>query len=264
MTGIFPKKHLSQHFLRNTDVCRRIVDSISVQPHDWVLEIGPGEGVLTEYLLQTQAERIMAVEIDERCVTHLRSRWDEDPRFKLIHADFLSLDIQNLTPKGIRWRLVGNLPYAITSPILFQALENKTHVRDMTIMVQKEVAERLAASPNCKAYGIPSVLFQLMADVELLFPVSAEDFYPPPKVTSAVLKITFLDKPRYIVNHPARFSTLVKVAFNQRRKMLRRSIKQLLPENCTGCPVDLALRPEQLSVEAFVALCNWLNPSSST
>lgn len=256
-----PIKRFSQHFLRDRLSARRIVDNLNIQKGNHVLEIGPGEGALTEFLVKSPAERIISVEIDSRLVELLRERFGEDNHFKLIEGDFLKLDLAFFIQGKTKFRIVGNLPYSITSPILFHLLEYRSFVQDIMVTVQKEVGERIISPPGSKAYGIPSVLFQLFSETEILFQIPRLAFYPIPKVDSVVLRITFLLKPRYSLMDEVFFRKMLKTVFGQRRKMLKNTLKGITQneEMLKKIPIDLFQRPEDLSVEEFVQLSNILS-----
>ncbi|MBN2415688.1 16S rRNA (adenine(1518)-N(6)/adenine(1519)-N(6))-dimethyltransferase RsmA [bacterium] len=248
-----PKKKLGQHFLRDGTVAARIIESMNLRANDHVLEIGPGEGVLTDLIAKQSVHRLTAVELDRELIVWLGLRYENNRHVTLVEGDILRQSVRDLA-RGTMLRVVGNLPYNISSPILFQLLENREFITDATLMVQKEVAERLASAPSSKAYGIPSVLFQLYADIEILFPVPPSAFYPVPAVHSAVIRITFLPKPAWHVEDEQLLKRLVKTAFGQRRKMLRNTLSNsgVLPERIAR------LRPEQLSVQEWAALTNEL------
>ena len=258
--GFRPLKRYGQNFLKDQKIAKRIIESMCIRDGDHVLEIGPGTGVLTELLLKTQAERILCVEIDRRLSGYLRGRFNCDSRFQCIEKDFLDVELVSFVHNRRRLRVVGNIPYSITSPILFMVLENRKFVEDLYVTVQKEVGERIVSLPGTKVYGIPSVLFQVFADIEKLFKVSRDAFYPVPGVESLVLRFKFLECPRYEMNDEKHFFSLVKRTFGQRRKMLRNSLKGLIGD--TGLSdilsVNLSQRPEDLSVEDFVRLSNEL------
>ncbi len=260
-SGIRPKKRLSQHFMRDLSVARQLVESIGIREGDTVLEIGPGEGVLTQFLVESPAARIIAVEIDERMETILQSRFGGDDRFQLVLTDFMKADLNDLIgPVQRRILVLGNIPYGITSPILFRLLEHRSQIQDAGLTVQKEVGQRLASPPGSKIYGIPSVLFQAFSDVEILFPISRDAFYPVPEVDSAAIRIQFLETPRFQIEDIDYFVRIVRQAFGQRRKMLRNTLKPILSDfdGKKDLPIDLHQRPEALSVSDFVQLSNAL------
>ncbi len=256
--NIRPLKKLGQHFLKDANIARKIVDSLQLPEEALVIEIGPGPGVLTEWLVQ-KPWQIVAVEVDSRLVERLHNRFGTTDRLRVLNADFLTLNLSELLadfsnrPAG----LIGNLPYNLTSPILFKLLEHFLEIQQTVFMVQKEVGERLAASPGSKTYGILSVFCQFYARVEYLFTVPAHLFYPPPKVQSGVIRLTMNPKAEERLADPALFKRVVKLAFQQRRKMLRNSLSQLLPvSKLTKLNLDLSRRPETLSVDEFVELAN--------
>ena len=268
MSGEFskvrPKKFLGQHFLTDMGVAQRIADTVDACPGIPVLEVGPGTGILTQFLL-AKGRELKVVEIDRESVPYLHGHFPQLGD-NVIEADFLKMDLQSVFGNS-PFVLTGNYPYNISSQIFFKMLEYKDLIPCCTGMIQKEVAERLAAKPCCKAYGILSVLVQIYYDVEYLFTVEPGVFNPPPKVRSAVVRMT-----RNAVEHPGCDEKLlrrvVKTTFNQRRKMMRGSIKPLLAEldqRCAGSAPDhtafladpmLTRRPEQLSVAEFVDLTN--------
>jgi 16S rRNA (adenine1518-N6/adenine1519-N6)-dimethyltransferase len=260
ISNIRPKKSLGQHFLKDGASARRIVESLGLQADDIVLEIGPGGGALTEWLMKSPAGQIIAVETDKRFSPGLLNRFGGDPRFRLIENDILKVDLAGLS-QNKKIRIVGNLPYMITSPILFRILENRAVVSDCTATVQKEVAERIVSPPGTKAYGIPSVLFQQYSESHILFYIPRSAFHPVPQVDSAVLKILFLSEPVYPVLNPFEFQNLVRTVFAQRRKMLRNTLKPFIQEetDIRRLPVDWTRRPETLSVREFVLLSDFFS-----
>lgn len=251
--NVKPKKALGQHFLTDLSVARRIVDTLSDYKGLSVLEIGPGMGVLTQFLLEA-GHNVTVVEIDPESVAYLRENLSELGD-GILEDDFLKMDLDALFG-GEKFAIIGNYPYNISSQIFFRLLEVKDRVPVCSGMLQREVAERLAAAPGTKARGILSVLLQVWYDVEYLFTVSENVFNPPPKVKSGVIRLT-----RNGVTDPgcdpALLKTVVKTTFGTRRKTLRNSLKSLLPP---GAVIDdeglLALRPEQLTVEQFIHLTN--------
>lgn len=247
---IRPKKSLGQHFLKDLSVAKRIADVIPETFGLPVLEIGPGTGVLTQFLLKNQ-QQLTVVELDKESVAHLNKHYPE-LQGRIIEADFLKLDLTALFPA--QFAVIGNYPYNISSQIFFKALDYRDKIPLCAGMLQKEVAERLAAQPGKKAYGIITVLLQAWYDIEYLFTVEPEVFDPPPKVRSAVIRMT-RNKRTELDCDEVLFKTVVKTAFNQRRKTLRNSLKSLLGEKKTiaTSPV-FDKRPEQLSVEEFIEL----------
>jgi len=254
-----PLKQLGQHFLKDRNIARSIVESVDIQEGDAVLEIGPGEGVLTERLLESCASQIICVEIDSRLADILHQRFGSDSRFRLVHDDFLSNDGFSHFDDNTKIRVVGNLPYSITSPILFHLLEKRDRIEIFVAMMQREVAQRIVSGPGSKIYGIPSVLFQMVSHPEILFPVSRKSFRPIPKVESAVMRFRFLPEPAHPVQDEQLFIQIVKTTFGQRRKMLKNTLQSFITKiELEQTPMDLTQRPEQLSCKQFADLSNWI------
>lgn len=256
MKSVKPKKNLGQHFLVDLSIARRITDTVDACPDIPILEIGPGMGVLTQYLVEKLRE-VKAVEIDAESVAYL---YEKFPRLRenIIGEDFLRMDLSQIFD-GRQFVLTGNYPYDISSQIFFKMLDYKDLIPCCTGMIQREVALRMAAAPGSKAYGILSVLMQAWYDVEYLFTVDENVFNPPPKVKSAVIRMTRNDVTDLGCDERL-FKRLVKAVFNQRRKMLRVSLRQLFN---TGKPADgfyeqdiMTKRPEQLSIPQLVGLTN--------
>jgi 16S rRNA (adenine1518-N6/adenine1519-N6)-dimethyltransferase len=256
-----PNKNLSQNFLVDPNIARKIVGCMNIQHNDSIIEIGAGRGALTGYLLQSPAKKITAVELDARLITDLRSQFGHHRRFILIHQDFLKFEFHSMTSLGHKFRLIGNLPYSITSPLLFYIFDHREYVQDMVLMLQKEVGMRLSASPCTKAYGIPSVLFQAVSTIENLFHVPPSAFRPVPDVESTVLHIKFDRKTRADIPNWNLFVNIVRTAFNQRRKMLRNTLGKWISKD-TMAPVDLTRRPEQLTVEEWAQLSRTISDIS--
>lgn len=250
MRLVKPKKALGQHFLKDLRIARRIADTLEDYKALPVLEIGPGMGVLTRFLLEAGHD-LTVVELDGESVDFLRRHFPE-LEGRILAEDFLRLDLGRIFPG--EFCVIGNYPYNISSQIFFKVLDYKDRVPCCSGMLQKEVAERLAAGPGSKTYGILSVLLQAWYDIEYLFTVGEEVFDPPPKVKSAVLRMTRNDR-RELGCDERLFKTVVKTSFNQRRKTLRNSMRPLLGKDFPdyGLPV-FDKRPEQLSVEQFVEL----------
>ncbi|RHJ76798.1 16S rRNA (adenine(1518)-N(6)/adenine(1519)-N(6))-dimethyltransferase RsmA [Parabacteroides sp. AM08-6] len=250
MRLVKPKKSLGQHFLKDLHIAQRIADTLSDYQHLPVLEIGPGMGVLTQFLLEAGHD-LTVVELDLESVDYLEQNFPA-LEGKIIAEDFLRLDLSKLFPG--EFCVIGNYPYNISSQIFFKVLDYKEKIPCCSGMIQKEVAERLASGPGRKAYGILSVLLQAWYDVEYLFTVSETVFDPPPKVKSAVIRMT-RNKRTELGCDEALFKTVVKTSFNQRRKTLRNSMKPLLGKDCPDYALPIFdKRPEQLSVEQFVEL----------
>lgn len=255
MNRKFPIKRFGQNYLRDENIIGKIISEISPENNDLVIEIGPGEGALTSNLLE-KTEKLIAVEIDKRNVEVLASKY---PKLNLISGDFLELDLNSIfTEYGKKLRIVGNIPYNITSPIIFKMIENKEIIHDSVLMVQHEVAQRITAKPGGKEYGILSVITQNFADVKLCFKVSPNVFYPRPKVYSAIIHL-FIKENINERKYDEIFIKVVKASFGNRRKMLYNSLKNSifahLNFNNTG--IDLSLRAEKLSIEDFRTLAKY-------
>jgi 16S rRNA (adenine1518-N6/adenine1519-N6)-dimethyltransferase len=249
-TFIHPKKYLGQHFLKDDNIAGKIVGSLqsSVIP---VLEIGPGMGILTKFLLEVPDLECYFMDADRFSIEYLTENFPEHSE-KFIHADFLKFNIDSLFQD--KFSIIGNFPYNISSQILFKVLERRQQVTQVVGMIQKEVAERLAAGPGSKTYGILSVLLQAYYRIEYLFTVNETVFIPPPKVKSAVIRLTRNDREKLDCDE-ALFFKVVKTAFNQRRKTLRNSLKSFYIDYERGEVLHLAgKRAEELSVEDFVQL----------
>lgn len=256
MHSVKPKKSLGQHFLNDHAIAERIagtLDNFSQYP---VLEVGPGTGMLTQYLLEKEKD-LTVVEIDWDSVAYLKKHYPQLTE-RIIEDDFLQLDLSRLY--DTQFCIIGNYPYNISSQIFFKVLDYKNLIPCCTGMIQREVAQRLTASPGNKTYGILSVLLQAWYDIEYLFTVDEKAFTPPPKVKSAVVRLTRNDRVKMNCNEKL-FKTVVKTSFNRRRKMLRNSVKPLIliESNVMEHPI-FTKRPEQLSVTQFEELTNMLEP----
>ncbi|MCQ2339762.1 MAG: 16S rRNA (adenine(1518)-N(6)/adenine(1519)-N(6))-dimethyltransferase RsmA [Paludibacteraceae bacterium] len=251
MQTVRAKKSFGQHFLKDLGVARRIAETA---PAGRILEIGPGMGVLTQFLLSNPQIQLTAIELDSESVQYLHEWY---PELHLIEGDFLKLDLNQLYPEG-DFCVIGNYPYNISSQIFFKVLDYKDRIPVCSGMIQKEVAERLASGPGNKAYGILSVLLQAWYDIEYLETVPEHVFAPPPKVKSAVIRMKRNNRKSLGCDEQL-FKSVVKAAFNQRRKQMRNSLQQLAGK---GNPIleenIFTRRPEQLSVEEFIHLTNLL------
>lgn len=253
------KKYLGQHFLNDENIAKKIADSISNGDYQNIVEIGPGMGVLTKYLLQTKT-KVTVFEIDKESVEYLEKVFPVEQinidtskeNFQIIEGDFLKKDLNQIF-KNKQIALIGNYPYNISSQIVFKALENREIIKEFSGMFQKEVAQRIAEKEGSKTYGILSVLTQAFYDVEYLFTVPPTVFNPPPKVDSGVIKCVRKENFKLPVDEKF-FFRVVKTAFNQRRKMLRSSLKSFnLTDSLKEDPIFVK-RPEQLSVNEFILL----------
>ena len=249
MEKVRAKKHLGQHFLTDENIAKKIADSLTLNGYERVLEIGPGMGVLTKYLLQKPVETFV-VEIDGESVQYLEKHYAQLHNH-IIEEDFLQYNLQKIFTTD-NFAIIGNFPYNISSQIVFKALELREQVVEFSGMFQKEVAERICEKPGSKTYGILSVLCQAFYDVEYLFTVSEHVFSPPPKVKSGVMRMK--RKADYVLPcNEKLFFGVVKSAFNQRRKTLRNSLKSYLTDEIKSDAL-FDKRPEQLAVEDFIEI----------
>ncbi len=252
MSVVRPKKFLGQHFLKDLDIARQIADTLDDFPDVPIVEVGPGMGVLTQFLLEKNRD-LTVVEIDRESVPYLQDHYPA-LKGKIVEADFLTLDLSKLY--GGKFCVIGNYPYNISSQIFFKVLDYKDKIPCCSGMLQKEVAERIASKPGKKAYGILSVLLQAWYDIEYLFSVSETVFDPPPKVKSAVVRLVRNNR-QHLNCDEKLFKTVVKTGFNQRRKTLRNSMKPLLGKDCEAYSNPIfGERPERLSVAEFEELTN--------
>lgn len=248
-----PLKKFGQNYLKDKNILRKIAEEMNIQQNDVIIEIGPGTGALTEFLVD-KCKNVFAVEIDSRVISDLQNRF---PSVQIIHDDFLKFDLQTIsqiTDKKVR--IVGNIPYNITSPILFKLIESRSCVSDAIMMMQLEVAQRIISNPNSKEYGILSVFINAYTKPELCFKVSPNVFYPKPKVFSAVMHFNFLNE--VTIEDDKLFLQLVKTAFSKRRKTLKNcfadTIFDMLDLKQSG--IEPSQRAETLSVDDFIALAN--------
>lgn len=247
---VTPKKKLGQHFLTDENIAQRIVNAMDYSSAEAVLEVGPGTGVLTEWV-RKKINSYYLIEIDTESIRYLNATYPSLSK-NLIEGDFLKMNLEQTFLSS--FSIIGNFPYNISSQIFFKILEVVERVPQVVCMIQYEVAQRISSGPNSKQYGVLSVLLQAHYDIEFLFKVPPQVFNPPPKVDSGVIRLT--RKPNYdtIINCDKRlFKNVVKTAFNQRRKMLSNSLKPILGEKKIKDSV-MKMRPEQLKVEDFVSL----------
>lgn len=255
MQPVRAKKHLGQHFLKDLSIAEDIVNSlVQTDKYDTVLEIGPGMGVLTQFLIQQKNYTTFPIDVDRESIAFLVEKFPE-LKGNIIYGDFLKINLNEIV-NNKPFAVIGNFPYNISTQILFKVYEYRYQVPEVVGMFQKEVAERVAAKPGNKTYGITSVLLQAYYDVEYLFTVDEHVFDPPPKVKSAVIRLTRNSIEKLDCDE-AFFKVVVKTAFNQRRKTMRNSVKAFLNEETKQHPI-LDKRPEQLSVDEFVMLTNLL------
>jgi 16S rRNA (adenine1518-N6/adenine1519-N6)-dimethyltransferase len=252
MSRVQAKKNLGQHFLKDKTIASAIADSLTGQGYASVLEIGPGTGILTDFLIEKRFPDFRVIEIDNESAHYLKENY---PSLDIIRGDFLNMDLGEAFPGSLA--VIGNFPYNISTQILFRVLENRNKVVELCGMFQKEVAERICASPGNKTYGITSVLLQAYFDTEYLFTVPEHVFSPPPKVKSGVIRLR-RNSVADIGCDEKLFTRVVKAGFNQRRKTLRNSIKSAFTLKNEDYR-DFSLRPEQLSVSQFIELTNWID-----
>jgi 16S rRNA (adenine1518-N6/adenine1519-N6)-dimethyltransferase len=251
-----PRKRFGQNFLQDSRIIHKIVESIDPAPDDRLVEIGPGQGAITRDLLRA-VDSLDVVELDRDLVGPLAESCGPLGELRIHNADILKFDLCGLTEPGQPLRVVGNLPYNISTPILFHLLERADCIRDMHFMLQKEVVQRMAASPGGKTYGRLSVMLQALCRVTPLFEIPPGAFFPPPKVDSAFVRLVPFDEPPVQIDDPQLFQQVVTQAFAQRRKTLRNSLGKLLSaEAIEGAGIDPGLRAERLSVEEFARLAN--------
>jgi len=251
-----PRKRFGQHFLHDQNILAKIVHAIAPAADDRLVEIGPGRGALTLQLVR-HCDRLIAVELDRDLADYLTRHEALRERVELINADALKFDFSGLSEAPRSLRIVGNLPYNISTPLLFHLLEAADQIRDMHFLLQKEVVDRLVAAPGNKDYGRLSVMIQYHCQTERLFHVPPGAFSPPPKVESSVVRLTPREQPEAIAADPRHFEKVVRQAFSQRRKTLRKSLRGLVGEAAfEQAGVAASLRPEQLTVHNFVDLSN--------
>jgi 16S rRNA (adenine1518-N6/adenine1519-N6)-dimethyltransferase len=244
-----PKKSLGQNILLDTNIARKIVNSLTLKNYSGILEIGPGTGILTEFILELGIENIYLVEVDSSAIEILERKYAEHKK-RIIHEDFLKLNLELLFPG--KFAIIGNFPYNLSSQIFFKILDNKDKVTEVVCMVQKEVARRISSSPGNKDYGILSVLLQTYYNIDYLFTVNESVFYPQPKVKSSVIRLLRNNRKELECDREL-FFRVVKAGFNQRRKILRNSLKSILL-NLEINDSLFQMRPEQLTVEEFIDL----------
>lgn len=254
MSKVLPLKRFGQNYLQDHNIIKKIIAEIDPKEDDFILEIGPGQGALTKHLIENNAN-LTAVEIDKRVIDDLQSRF---PNLNLIQQDFLDLDLTKFQSALQKIRVVGNIPYNITSPILFKLFDNNFLIQDAVFMVQLEVAKRMTAGIGNKEYGILAVLLNYFGSSNIAFKVSRNVFFPKPNVDSAVVHITF-DKERTDTEFNTTFKSIVKSSFGNRRKTLKNSLGNSIfaSVDFSGCGIDLSNRAEQLNVDDFIKLAEF-------
>jgi len=251
-----PRKRFGQNFLHDPGTIRRLLAAVAPRPGEQLVEIGPGRGALTLELLRA-ARRLVVIELDRDLIEPLAQRLRDIGDLQIHSADALTFDLCALRQGRERLRLVGNLPYNISTPLLFRFLEQADCIEDLHLMLQQEVAERITATPGGKSYGRLSVMVQAYCQAQCLLTIGPGAFTPPPKVNSAFLRLTPYRPLPDPIRDPARFARLVAAAFGQRRKTLRNSLKALVScEQLTACGINPSQRAEEIPVAAFIALAN--------
>lgn len=255
MNKFLPLKRFGQNYLQDQNIIKKIIAEIDPKENETIIEIGPGQGAITKLLLESKA-KLTAIEIDKRVIDDLQNRFTN---LNLFQSDFLKLDLNKfIHSRQQKLRIVGNIPYNITSPILFKLFENNTLIQDAVFMVQYEVAKRMTAKMGSKDYGILSVLLEYFGNTKLAFKVSPNVFYPKPNVDSAVVHINFNDK-RENPEFNLMFKSIVKSSFGNRRKTLKNSLSNgiFAEVNFSECGIDLSLRAEQLNIDDFIKLAEF-------
>ena len=253
-----PRKRFGQNFLHDHTIIYNIISSIQAKPDQHWVEIGPGQGALTEPLLKERV-RLDVVELDRDLVVLLKQKFNQYPNLQIHSADALRFDFSSLADGAEKLRIVGNLPYNISTPLMFHLLDNAYCIEDMHFMLQKEVVDRICAAPGSKKYGRLSVMMQYYCLPELLFEVPPESFDPAPQVMSAIVRLVPHKQPPVAVNDVSKLNRVVTQAFSQRRKTLRNSLKKLIAEeDIAALNIDPTLRAESISLVEFASLSNLL------
>ncbi len=255
-----PKKSLSQNFLVNLNAARRIVDSLNLSPDDWVLEIGAGKGVLTQFLVE-KAEKVYAVELDKKLCEYLIQKFPQHKNLEIINQDILRVDLRKLLPSSKKIKIIGNLPYQITSPILDWLIEYKELISRAVLMVQKELAVRMSASPGSKDFSPLSIFVQVYTNPKILFSLKPGSFTPPPKVKSTVIALDFPVKSKIEKDIEKLFFQIVKASFSTRRKTILNCLspnlrlpKNLIENILNEIEIDPQSRAESLEIKQFIRL----------
>jgi 16S rRNA (adenine1518-N6/adenine1519-N6)-dimethyltransferase len=263
--GLVPRKRLGQHFLVDRNILNKVIRSAGVEKEDVVLEVGPGLGEMT-LALARQAKKVIAIEIDSKLVVILEKKMKDHPNVEVVKSDILKVDFdQFLKKEGHPIKVVANLPYQISTPLLFRFIESKDVFSTFTLMLQREVAERMVAPPGRKEYGPLSIFIQLSFDLTIRFFIKPSAFFPPPKVDSALVHMVWREEPLVETNDEEWFKRVVKACFGYRRKTLVNALKHselVLPESMElkmkGIGIDPQRRPETLTIQEFAALANAL------
>lgn len=253
----FPRKRFGQHFLIDRHIIHKIIAALSPETNENIVEIGPGLGALTVQILQ-EIGHLIAIELNRDLIQELITKCKSYGELKLYHADALEFDFSQLVNAGQKLRIIGNLPYNISTPLLFHLLNYENQIYDMHFMLQQEVVSRIVAEVGSTNYGRLSVMLQYFCEATELFSVDATAFDPPPAVTSAVIRLIPYNNYEHKANDIKRFSLVVSEAFNQRRKTLRNALKRVISANhLEKIGINPELRPQQLSVAEFVSISNY-------
>ena len=260
----YHKKSLGQNFLNDNGVIDRIIQIINPQVTDHIIEIGPGQGALTQFLLPS-CQKLTLIELDDRLIPLLQDLCHSQDNHQVIHDNVLNIDFNQLTASHApRLRIVGNLPYNISTPLLLKLCHYHANIKDITVMVQQEVAARIVAAPNCKQYGRLSVMIQAYFDTYRLLEVGPHAFEPPPKVNSTILRLTPKNPPLISASDHGLFENLLRQAFQTRRKTIANNLKQVIDRTTLEqLGINPQLRPENLSGEQYRILCQHLQSISS-
>ena len=251
---IYPKKSLGQNYLIDENICRKIVSTFNIEPNDIVIEIGPGKGAITKFILE-KTNNLRVIELDSNNCAILNSKF---PELKIINKDFLKIDLTESASES-KIRIIGNIPYNITSEIVFKLIDNRNIITDSQLMIQNEVAKRLTANHGSKEYGIPSVFVQVFSEPKMLFKVPGSCFFPKPKVDSRIIYFDFSKSTENKISDVKFFKRFVKTAFSTRRKTLKNSLGSMNLE-LGKADFDFTRRAESLSVDEFIELSNTLTP----
>jgi 16S rRNA (adenine1518-N6/adenine1519-N6)-dimethyltransferase len=258
------RKRFGQNFLHDNNIIDKIVRSVHAKAGDHLIEIGPGKGAITAGLVASGA-KIDVVEIDRDLIPWLKLQFGLKNNFSITSADALTIDFAAMRTTDSKLRIIGNLPYNISTPLLFHLMTYRDHIDDMYFMLQKEVVDRMSATPGNKAWGKLGVMLQYHCDIQPLFAVAPSCFNPPPKIDSAVVRLKVRTQPTIVADDFPLFENIVSIAFQQRRKTLRNSLKKIITdEQLTKAQIDSKLRPEQLSVADYVRLSNNVTAESKS
>jgi len=251
---VYPKKSLGQNYLIDENICRKIVTGFNIEQNDAVIEIGPGQGAITKFIIE-KTKKLTVIELDSNNCSILNSKFSG---LKIINKDFLKIDINDFASDN-KIRVIGNIPYNITSEIIFKLIDNRNIMSDAQLMIQDEVAKRLTARPGSKEYGIPSVFVQVFSEPKMLFKVSASCFFPKPKVDSRIIYFDFFKSIENKIFDVKFFKRFVKSAFSTRRKTLKNALRSMNLD-LSKADFDFSRRAESLSVDEFIELSNLFSP----